>query len=116
MKNICLFLVLTGLVFAVGAPRIGQQDVAASGTAEALSAVGTRILCSWVTVQAKTGNTGNVCVGDSNVICASAPAVELEPGWSHTYPPMDRRQHYDLRDVYVDADTNDDGVSWVCYQ
>ncbi len=116
MRNLCLFLVLTGLLLAVGAPKQGQQDVAASGTAEALSPVGTRLLCSWVTVQAKPGNTGNVCVGASDVVCASNPGIELEQGWSHTYPPMDRRQHYDLRDIYVDADTNDDGVGWVCYQ
>jgi hypothetical protein len=102
------------LLFGAGAPQIGIVDVPASGTAVQMSS--TRIQCAVVTVQSAVDNTGNICVGDSTVLCASNPGIELEPGWSYTFPPMDRRQHYDLRDIYADVNTNGDDASWLCFQ
>ena len=81
-----------------------EKTVSASGTAEALSS-SQRVKS--VTVIAKTGNTGQVYVGGSDVASTTndglAPGDALEvgsEGW------------LDLNDIYVDADTNGEGVDF----
>ena len=107
-------LLTASLLLTGGAPRIGNLDVTAAGTAEQLSS--TRIECFALTIQAKEDNTNDVCIGDSTVLCASEPGVMLEARESWTPPSPDRRQHFDLSKIYVDAETNGEGVSYLCWQ
>jgi hypothetical protein len=81
-----------------------EKTVTASGTAEALSS--SRRVKS-VTVVAKTGNTGQVYVGGSDVAITTndglAPGDALEVG---------SEEWLDLNDIYVDVDTNGEGVDF----
>ena len=52
-----------------------EKDVAAAGTAEPLAATG--IKAAWVLVQAKTGNVGQVYLGDLN-ISATTRGLDLD--------------------------------------
>lgn len=87
----------------------GRKVVASAGTAEALAASDTRIFR--LTVQAETDNTNNVAVGDSNVVAAagSERGAVLSPGSSVDI--------YDanLANVYVDAVTDGEGVTFIYY-
>lgn len=105
---ICLLLA-SALLFA--APVIGSKTVSSAGTAEALSA--TEVKCVWVIVQAKGSNTGQVYVGDS-AVSSSNEGAELDALDSVMYPTVDRRSTYDLRNIYVDVDTNGEGVTYTC--
>jgi hypothetical protein len=80
----------------------GQKDVAAAGTAEALG--GPTAIVS-VTIKALGDNTGNIYVGDSSV--DSSNGFILEPGDSVSLD-ID-----DLSDVYIDAQVNGEGVSYL---
>ena len=86
-------------------------DVAAAGTAVALNA--TRIAASWVFIQAKADNTGQIHVGESDV-SSTSKMVELSPSDGFTFPDNAVPNMYDLKDIFIDAGTNDDGV-WVGY-
>ena len=83
----------------------GSQTVPSNGTAVAL---GTGIYGS-VTIIAKTGNTGKVFVGGSDVASstneglAAGAAIEISPSRGHVI---------DLSDIYIDVGTNDDGVDF----
>lgn len=82
----------------------GTKLVTTGGTAEALAAT---TACVRVHVQAKSGNTGSVWVG-----IGSAPegdAIELVPlaGWTF--------ETDDLANIFVNADTGNDGVDGVNY-
>jgi len=83
----------------------GSQAVASNGTAVALGSG----LYNSVTVIAKTGNTGNVFVGGSDVASstneglAAGAAIEISPSRGHVL---------DLADIYIDVGTNDDGVDF----
>ena len=81
-----------------------EKTVTASGTAEALSS--SRRVKS-VTVVAKTGNTGQVYVGGSDVAITTndglTPGDALEVG---------SEEWLDLNDIYVDVDTNGEGVDF----
>ena len=81
----------------------GEKDVAAAGTAEALAA---STACSWVIIQAKRSNTGLVAVGGSDVVVGTN-GIDLEAGAVMTLPIAD------LASVFVDAATNDEGVTFV---
>jgi len=84
------------------------KNVTSAGTAERISA--THILCSSVTFRAKKGNTTDIYIGDSSV--------------ADTYPDLDANQTItfeaptiagnvegiDLYNIWVDADTNGEGV------
>lgn len=84
------------------------KTVTTAGTAERISA--TSILVSTVTFRAIKGNTNDVYIGDSSV--------------ANTYPDLDANQTItfeaptiagnvegiDLKNVWVDADTNGEGV------
>lgn len=75
----------------------GTKAVADSGTPEALSSATT---CSGVLIQARSGNTGSVFIGDD-----TNQRYELT---GPTFVGVD-----DLEKVYVRVDTNGDGVNFL---
>lgn len=80
----------------------GSQTVSSAGTAVALSS--TKVACRRVVVYANEGNTGNIFLGSSSV--DSTRGAVLQPGRSETINCRD------LRDVYIDAANNNDGVTY----
>lgn len=81
----------------------GQNTVASAGTAEAIGS--SQAILSGVTVKALAGNAGVVYVGNSGV--DSTNGLELSPGEQVFIEVAN------VATVYVDAATNDDGVSWI---
>jgi len=81
----------------------GQETVDAAGTAQVIGASAT--LVSGVTVKALAGNTGIVYVGNSAV--DSTNGFELSAGEA-VFIETD-----DVANIWVDAATNDDGISYV---
>ena len=81
-----------------------EKTVTAAGTAEALASA-QRVRS--VTIIAKTTNTGQVYVGGSDV--ASTTNDGLNPG-DELEIPADN--WLDLADLYVDVDTNGEGVDF----
>ena len=84
-----------------------EKDVTTGGTAEALAATGTK--AAWVLVQAKTGNLGQVYLGDLN-ISATTRGVELDALQSFLFPAMQGNE-YNLADIFVDVGTDGEGVT-----
>ena len=82
----------------------GEAIVTTGGTAVALSA--SRRVRS-VSIRAKAGNTGQVYVGGSNV--DSTVNDGLDAGESISF---DSVGWMDLADIFVDADTNGEGVDF----
>jgi len=81
-----------------------EKTVSATGEAEALAAA-QRVKS--LTVIAKTGNTNNVYVGGSDV--ATTTNDGLAPGDALDIPAIN---WIDLADVYIDVDTNGEGVDF----
>ena len=81
-----------------------EKTVSAAGTGEALA---TTQRVKSVTVVAKTANTGQVYVGGSDV--ASSTNAGLAPGDVIEIPA---ENWLDLADIYVDVDTNGEGVDF----
>jgi hypothetical protein len=87
----------------------GSKTVAASGTAEALSA--TKILCGGVTIRANDTNTGNVYIGGSTVDKSTNQGVVIPAG--ATISMAAQAGHViNLANIYIDVDTNGDGVTF----
>lgn len=86
----------------------GLKLVATAGTAVQLAAA---TAVRKVTIQARPENTDVVVVGASTVVAASGTrrGIALLPGASVTLNVKD------LSDLYVDAVTNNDGVSYVYF-
>lgn len=82
-----------------------EKAVSTAGTAEAIAAASQRVKS--LTVIAKAGNTGQVYLGGADV--ASATNDGLGPGDSLLIPAVN---WLDLNDVYVDVDTNGEGVDY----
>ena len=80
----------------------GQKTVTAAGTAEVLA---TTTTIRSVTIKALPGNTNNVYVGDSSV--SSSNGFVLDAGESIDLD-LDN-----LATIYLDVDTNGEGVSYV---
>jgi hypothetical protein len=87
---------------ARGALLSGEKTVTAAGTAEAL---GTGFFRS-VTITAKVGNTNNVYIGGIDV--ASTTNDGLASGDTLTMSTM--AHTLDLARIFIDADTNGEGV------
>lgn len=87
----------------------GSKDVTLAGTAVPLSAASVSI--SRVVVTAKEQNVGTVVVGSSTVVAAQATrrGTPLTPLSS-----MDLSVS-DLNKVYIDAENNNDGVTFTYY-
>jgi hypothetical protein len=85
----------------------GRKVVAAAGTREALVPAPTP--ARYVTLTALRGNAGDVVVGGNTVVAALAGrrGVPLAAGDSETLPVND------LAKVFLDAEVNGDGVSFV---
>lgn len=81
----------------------GSATVASAGTAVQLST--SEVKCRRVIVYANEGNTGNIFLGSSSV--SSSRGAVLQQARSETLNVRD------LRDVYIDAATNGDGVTYV---
>lgn len=81
----------------------GQETVDAAGTAQAIGT--SQALISGVTVKALAGNSGIVYVGNSSV--DSTNGFELSAG-EEKFIEVDN-----VAKVFIDAATNDDGVSWI---
>ena len=80
-----------------------EKTVAAAGTAEALVAASQRVKS--LTLIAKTGNTGQLYIGGSDVAAATNDGIA--PGDTLIVPADN---WLDLNDVYVDVDVSGEGV------
>lgn len=81
----------------------GQKTVTAAGTAEALAS--SQALSAGVLIKALADNTNNVYVGDSSV--DSSNGFVLAAG-EEVFIEIDN-----LASVYIDVDTNGEGVSYI---
>lgn len=86
----------------------GHKEVAAAGAPLALAAP---TVAKWVTIQAYRSNTGNIAIGGSNAINASATVgtgtgLTLAAGESVTLPCMN------LSHFWLDATVNGEGVRY----
>jgi hypothetical protein len=79
----------------------GQKAVASAGTAEALA--GSTSIAA-VTITALRTNTGNIYVGGSGVDSTNGDVLVRGSGKSYAIA--------DLATVFIDADTNGEGVSF----
>ena len=82
----------------------GEKTVTAAGTAEAITGAN-RVKA--ITIIAKTGNTGQVYVGGSDV--ASTTNQGLDAGETLSIETVG---WMDLAGIYVDVDTNGEGVDF----
>lgn len=89
--------------------RDGRKVVAAAGTAERL--VSSSTPCRKVEITAEVDNTDYVVIGDSTVVAALATrrGTPLAAGTTMTL------YVHDLYNVYLDAVTSGDGVSYTYY-
>jgi hypothetical protein len=101
---------------ALISPKHLDKDVAAAGTAVPL--INVQTLAMTLVIQAKSTNSGLVYIGDSTVSAASYGAsisagnsvsIEMPLHGGHTL-------EVDLSEIYIDAGTNDDGVTVLYYQ
>jgi hypothetical protein len=89
----------------------GRAVVASGGTPVQLST--SSKACLSVTVTALSGNSGTIAVGGADVVAAigTRKGTALEKGqtakWTAEYDAVD-----DLNQVYIDAGTSGDGVSF----
>jgi hypothetical protein len=93
----------------VGAPSTltaGEKTVTTSGTAEAL---GASLAIKSIYIRAKTANTGNVYVGDSNVDKTTSQQIILNAGSAVSMDIANRAS------IYIDADVNLEGVDYLCF-
>ena len=82
--------------------KTASRTVTAAGTAERLN---TGMMLVWsAVVRAKTGNTGHVYVGDASV-SSSGPGIDAGDAIDLRGDP-----YLNLFDVFVDADTDGEGV------
>jgi hypothetical protein len=109
MKKLVVFLAL--VVHAQVVTSGFTKTVTTSGTAVTLTA--SRTLVRWATVQALNGNTGAICIGGSDVTCASNRGVRLSAGQSLAMMPIGEAKdvnRYNLATIYIDASVSGEGV------
>ena len=82
----------------------GEKTIAATGTAERLAA-SQRVKS--VVIIAKSGNTGQVYVGDSLVTTSTNDGLDALESLA-----IEATQWLDLGDIYLDVDTNAEGVDY----
>lgn len=90
-----------------------RKEVATAGIREALSA--TNLFVKKLIIQALGDNTNAVTVGDVTVVGATATRIGIALDTDATVQQGDIVElcDVDLADVYVDAITNGDGVSYI---
>ena len=81
----------------------GQNTIGTAGTAEVLGATQNVKSCS---MRANTGNTGNLYIGDSTVDSANGRILDASDPLDLDIDSTD--------DIYIDADTDGDGYSYIC--
>lgn len=101
----------------------GRATVVAAGTKVPLSSSSTPEMASWITVVGDLSNTGTVYVGDSTVKNAAGgaktyighplvkPAAGAQPNFLNIRE-IGGPTIYDLRYIYIDADTSGDTVTF----
>ncbi len=92
---------------------VEQKNIPTAGTRVQCNG-GTSRLATMVILQALTGNTGNVFIGDSTV--AAAVGMQLAPGQSLTLAPDQNlgdedKVYLDLADLWFDTATNANKVN-----
>jgi hypothetical protein len=92
----------------------GRKVVASAGTAEPLSA--TNLPVARVIISAETNNTNPVVVGDANVVAslATRQGTPISP-LADDDPSMIELFDVDLKDVYIDAVTSTEGVTFTYF-
>ena len=83
----------------------GQKTVAANGTAERL---GSQVINGPLMVKALIANTNNIYIGNVSEDVASTNGLELASGDAVVFDFVG-----DLANLWIDADTNDEGVAWL---
>ena len=83
----------------------GNKTVTSAGTAEALASSDTLIKA--LTIKADEANTNKIYPGDSTVDNTYAGPLSAGDSLSLTWPEGDMGN---LADIYIDADTNGEGV------
>jgi hypothetical protein len=83
----------------------GQKTVTANGTAEQL---GSQLINGPLMIKALIANTNNIYVGNVSGDVASTNGIELAAGDAVIFDFVG-----DLANIWIDADTNDEGVSWI---
>lgn len=110
MKKMIFLLCVT--LIAQIKPVGTSRNVTTAGTPVQLSA--TRILARSLTIQAKTANTGNICVGGlSTTSCGSSNGIVLAAGAALSYVAVGEAKtsnYYDLSAIYLDSTQNGEGV------
>lgn len=85
------------------------KDVATAGTAERLSA--TDLWVSWFMIEFKSGNSGsNVYRAANSSVDNTYPKITSSSAFIWSIP----NQNQNLKDWWIDVDTNGDGV-WITY-
>lgn len=82
----------------------GEKTVAAAGTAEAVAAA-ERVKS--VVIIAKSGNLGQVYVGGSDVASTTNDGLDAKEALT-----LDGHGWFDISDIFLDVDTNGDGVDF----
>lgn len=93
--------------------RTGNRDVAAAGTAVRLTDESITVpKDKRITVLSKPGNSGMIYFGNSKDECESSTKRfdGLSAGLAHSF------EVNDVRDIWVDAEIDNDGVSWYVEQ
>lgn len=83
----------------------GKKTVTTAGTAVAL---GSGAVNGALMVKALLGNTGNIYIGNVNGDVASTNGLELDAGEVVIFEYVG-----DLSTIYIDSDTNGEGVTWL---
>ena len=84
----------------------GQKTVTAAGTAEAM---GSALIHGPLMIKALLANTNNVYIGNDGAgDVTSSNGVELDAGEVVVFNHVGS-----LANLYVDSDTNGEGVSWI---
>jgi len=92
--------------------KLNDKDVSSAGTAERLLAItDAGKLTHSVEITAKSGNTGDVFIGDSTVTSSNTPGLSATEQIVINGPLTGGHQELiDLSEIFLDVTTNDDGV------
>jgi hypothetical protein len=114
MRRLILLLAAASSLVAAYNFGTGNKLVATAGTPVALSTSATA--ASWVSVQALSGNTGTICVGDANVSASATASLRrgncLTAGQAAPFYASPQNVPYTLNSIFIDSTVNGEGVSY----